>query len=233
MTDSQALKIDAALALYTARQERQDHPAGTFDSAGRWYPDAEEYRACCQDVRSPTRAYPYSYILHCRTLKHVARLLDVPEAELRAANARNRARGIKPRREGGDQYYKAVAIASGPRLLSIYDGETEYRQGVTVSDPARQGHEGGIYVYGSQDAAADAEVPSYSALYDAPRAILRVRAEGAYCRYDSGKLAFSRVTPLEIASFQQRGLAQVEWAEVKRAVLSAWENAAQVVPSNG
>jgi hypothetical protein len=226
MSDLHTEPLEAALALYTARQERQNYPIGTFDSEGRWYPDPEEYRDCCQEVRSPTRAYPYSYMLHCRTLKHIARLHALDERALRAAaNARKRTLGIKPRREGGNhyyKYYKAVAIAPGPRLLSIYDGETEYCKGITVSDPARQGHAGGIYVYPSADAAADAALPWDSMLRCLPRAILRVRAEGPYCRYDNGKLAFSRVTPLEIESFLPRGMRKDEWETLARALMVTW-----------
>jgi hypothetical protein len=52
-------------------------------------------------------------------------------------------------------------------------------------------------VYRTLREAEEAEVPRRAVLYDAPRAVLRVRAEGAYCRYGT-KLAFARVTPLEV-----------------------------------
>ena len=102
-------------------------------------------------------------------------------------------------REGGDSYYKAVAV-DGERLLSIFDGRTEYRIGETLVEPVRKGHGGGFYVYPSLEAALDVEVPPDSMLRRAPRAIIRVRAEGQYTRYDNGKLAFSRVTPLEVVT---------------------------------
>lgn len=102
------------------------------------------------------------------------------------------------RREGGDTYYKAVAVADDGRLLSLFDGETEYRIGETLRERAGQGHTGGYYAYPTIEAARDAAVPDSSVLRDAPRAILRVRTEGSYCRYDNGKLAFSALTPLEV-----------------------------------
>ena len=44
-------------------------------------------------------------MLHCRTLKHVASLYGVDEADLQKAGRKT------PAREGGDNYYKAVAVA--------------------------------------------------------------------------------------------------------------------------
>jgi hypothetical protein len=192
--DPQAL--EAAYRTWRARQDRTAHPAGHTDRGGRWYPADDEYRPCCDQVRSPSRAYPWSLMLHCRSITHVAALHGVPAAALRA-----HARSLQPSaaREGGDHYYKAVAVVNG-RFLSIFDGTTEYRIGETAVQRPRQGHRGGIYVYPSLEAAAHARVPADSVLADAPRAILRVRAEGSYCRYDNGKLAFSQVTPLEVVA---------------------------------
>ena len=118
--------------------------------------------------------------------------MGVDLAELRRAARKQ----YSPNREGGDYYYKAVAVVDG-KCLSIFDGVTEYRLGETVVDAARQGHEGGIYCYDNLEDARSAAVPTASVLRNAPRAILRVRAEGRYCRYGN-KLAFSRVTPLEV-----------------------------------
>lgn len=75
---------DAAIE-YRARQERRHHPVGKFDNAKRWYPDESEYRSCCGPVRSPSRAWPMSYMVHCRTLKHVASLYGVTPTEVRKA----------------------------------------------------------------------------------------------------------------------------------------------------
>lgn len=61
--------------LYAARQERRQHPRGSFDKAGRWYPAESEACSCCAGLRSPSQRWPYSLMLHCRTRKHVANLV--------------------------------------------------------------------------------------------------------------------------------------------------------------
>jgi hypothetical protein len=45
------------------------NPDGSFDKQGRWYPDIQ----CphCASIRAPSRAFPYSLLVHCRTAKHV------------------------------------------------------------------------------------------------------------------------------------------------------------------
>lgn len=77
-----AIRIGQAVDEYSARQDRRSHPIGTFDKAGRWYPDEIEE---CDEVyrrRSPSRSYPYSYMIHCRTAKHIAWLYGVDRAKL-------------------------------------------------------------------------------------------------------------------------------------------------------
>jgi len=76
-------KLDEALIEYLQRQDRVSHPQGEFDNGGRWYPSDEERQECCYSIRSPSRNWPYSLLLHCRTLRHVARLYGVDEEELR------------------------------------------------------------------------------------------------------------------------------------------------------
>ena len=67
-------KIMDVARIYLDRQARLSHPHGAFDSAMRWHPDQEELRDCCNMIRSPSRAYPHSLMIHCRTLRHVAAL---------------------------------------------------------------------------------------------------------------------------------------------------------------
>lgn len=188
-------QIELAYQEWRSHQGRITHPIGSFDSQSRWYPAAEERRSCCGAIRSPSAAYPYSLLTHCRSIEHVAHVHGVVARDLRSRIAKDRQ---EAKREGGDRYYKAVAVRDGC-YFSVFDGVTEYVLGETVSDRARQNHAGGIYVYETEGEARQAQVPDSSELLDAPRAILRVRAEGAYCRYDNGKLAFSRVTPLSVA----------------------------------
>lgn len=79
-----------AKAVYESRRDRRSHPEGNTDrrsTSSRWYPsdreDAGDVEGC---VRSPSRAWPWSYMLRARTRKHVAVLVermlageDVPE----------------------------------------------------------------------------------------------------------------------------------------------------------
>ena len=120
--------------------------------------------------------------------------MGVSACDLRSRIAKDRQAA---QREGGDEYYKAVAVCNGC-FYSIYNGETEYVLGEPVADRARQGHSGGIYVYRTEKEAHRAQVTDSSELLDVPHAVLKVKAEGAYCRYENGKLAFSKVTPLAV-----------------------------------
>jgi len=71
---------------YVRRQSRGTHPAGTFDSAGRWYPlpEAEEQK-CCASIRQPSRAWPYTLMSHCRSMAHVAALYNVDARDVHRA----------------------------------------------------------------------------------------------------------------------------------------------------
>jgi hypothetical protein len=62
-----------ALSQFIARGDRDEHPDGEFDQAKRWYPK-EACGPLCHGYRSPSRAFPFSALLHCRTAAHVAGL---------------------------------------------------------------------------------------------------------------------------------------------------------------
>lgn len=102
-------KLNDAALCYLARKKRHDHPSGRFDNAGRWYPNNSEEQSCCKYIRSPSRAYPHSYMVHCRTIQHVANLHQVSLNDLKAA-VRKLDPPKRAKREGGDTYYKAVAV---------------------------------------------------------------------------------------------------------------------------
>jgi hypothetical protein len=77
MTEAEQEKVRAAARMYFGRQERTEHPLGSFDKSGRWYPDDSEHCACCTLIREPSRAYPHSLNKHCRLVEHVAALFGV------------------------------------------------------------------------------------------------------------------------------------------------------------
>lgn len=63
--------------VYEARKARLLHPDGHFDNGGRWYPsDRENSDGFTAGIRSPSRAWPYSYMVAARTRKHVKALAE-------------------------------------------------------------------------------------------------------------------------------------------------------------
>jgi hypothetical protein len=68
-----------------ARNKGQSRPAGRWDGASRYRPSADEHRACCDEIRTPSRAHPYSLWSHVHSAVHVAALHDVDPAHVRRA----------------------------------------------------------------------------------------------------------------------------------------------------
>ena len=196
-TETTTTVLEQAARTFIDRRDRTAHPQGKFDNAGRWYPSESETCACCSSVRGPSRAYPYSYMTHCRTMAHVASLYGVSVADLRREVRRLDPDSAPkaPTREGGARYYKAVR-RDGDRLVSIHDGTTEYRLGQELKQTARQDHNGGYYAYRTPALAAEFA----RNVGVAHAVVLRVEGAGTYCTYDGGKLAFSRLTPVEIVA---------------------------------
>jgi len=63
---------DFVKEVYKMLQEREIHPHGTFDSGGRFYAEHNDLI----DVRAPSRAWPHSHMIACRTLKYVKKVYD-------------------------------------------------------------------------------------------------------------------------------------------------------------
>ncbi len=76
-----AAALTAAVDEFIDLQNRTVHPAGTFDNARRFYP-AETFD-CCSGIRTPSRSFPFSLMVHARTAAHVANQYKVDPAELR------------------------------------------------------------------------------------------------------------------------------------------------------
>jgi hypothetical protein len=62
-----------AVDEYIRRRDRLSHPDGTFDKQGRFY--LSEVCDCCKWISSSSWGYPYSQLIHRRTLKHVCTLM--------------------------------------------------------------------------------------------------------------------------------------------------------------
>ena len=65
----------AITSKYEARKAGKDRPGGTSGKGNKWYPSEAEHCACCDYVRPPSRAYPWSYYKHCFTRKHIQQLI--------------------------------------------------------------------------------------------------------------------------------------------------------------
>lgn len=72
--------------------------------------------------------------------------------------------------------YKAVAVVDG-EYRSIFD-DSVYEIGKTRREKVQADHNGGFYVYSRPEYAKNAEVPTKSVNYDAPRAILKCEVWG-------------------------------------------------------
>ena len=75
LTTEQFQPALAALVRYERRQARIEHPSGSFDKAKRWYPNGRDEEVM-DAGRSPSRSYPNSYNLACRSLAHCERYED-------------------------------------------------------------------------------------------------------------------------------------------------------------
>ena len=71
--------IFKAALEYNALKNRKVNPAGKFDNGGRFH--LVRRCDCCNSIRSPSRAYPYSEMLHGRSSVHVATIHGVKDFE--------------------------------------------------------------------------------------------------------------------------------------------------------
>lgn len=58
--------------IYMELKERMIHPAGKFDNGGRWYAENDSLIS----VRTPSRAFPYSEMVACRSKKYVKAVFE-------------------------------------------------------------------------------------------------------------------------------------------------------------
>ena len=70
-------RIFKAALDYNALKNRKMNPAGEFDNGGRFHLGRK--CDCCRSIRSPSRAYPYSEMLHGRSSVHVATIHGVKD----------------------------------------------------------------------------------------------------------------------------------------------------------
>lgn len=59
-----------AASRYVRLRDGIEHPEGSTDGRGRWYPSSDRELALIGRIRQPSAFYPWSYMQACRTLKH-------------------------------------------------------------------------------------------------------------------------------------------------------------------
>lgn len=94
--------------------------------------------------------------------------------------------------------YKVVAKL-GERYFSIWAGrEVQYRLGATMREHATPGRQRGLYVFRTPEAAAAFAFPNEPSDFAVcPRAVIRCSCKGPFVAYPGGKVACSKLTPLE------------------------------------
>jgi len=206
-----------ATTIYLARKDRSQHPDGHFDSKKRWYPSASEEQDCCRGIRTPSAAYPYSLLVHCRTAQHVAQRYGVEAQALKRA-----VRLSSPRRTPVvHTRYKVVVVQEADTgYQSLYD-RTTYAIGRTQRQGAKPHHGGGYYVrpltathlrsdtlapWGVEETVTLTEAFLRGDVYRRPQAgtyaLLEVHVWGRCIEYESGKEAWTYLKPVrEIERF--------------------------------
>ena len=189
--------------VFDARQCRVTHPDGTFDKGGRWWPSQREQCECCNRIRTPSRRWPYSLLVHCRSKGHIWNLVEKlgpsdPQLLKEAAEGQVRLRPKPNRACANGIGFKILAVGNDGRLYSVYDG-SPWLLGQKRVERALKDHNGGLYVYETPSDALRSigQFPTSSRLLDAPKVLVKCKVGGSYCRYGK-KLAFSRVTPINI-----------------------------------
>lgn len=74
--------IDAAID-YLLRATGKVKPDGKCDDEGCFYPSDSERCDCCGLIRRPSPTWPETLLIHCCTVKHVARMHNVDEKDTR------------------------------------------------------------------------------------------------------------------------------------------------------
>lgn len=69
--------LHAAAVHYLDLEDGKERPEGTFDNANRFY--VKTTFACCEGLREPSRAYPWSQMAHAKTAIHVAHKFGIAD----------------------------------------------------------------------------------------------------------------------------------------------------------
>ncbi|MDB5825648.1 MAG: hypothetical protein JWR21_4352 [Herminiimonas sp.] len=70
-------KVVSAASRYIDLQSGKARVEGTFDSVRRFH--LSTYCECCDGIRSPSRAFPYSHLRHAKSIEHVCSEAGIAE----------------------------------------------------------------------------------------------------------------------------------------------------------
>jgi len=106
--------------LFISLKEREENPEGSFDKAGRFY--LENKFDCCDYIRTPSRRWPYSEMIHGRTLQHAAsEILGETPSEEQLAELRKRVNQIKNAKKWNEKLFeKHVKSENQKRILEKF-----------------------------------------------------------------------------------------------------------------
>jgi len=69
-------KTQLVNALYVSRRSKRTRPEGQFDEFGFWFPSQRESQGDVRNIKPPSDSWPHSYLIHCRSRRHCAVLVD-------------------------------------------------------------------------------------------------------------------------------------------------------------
>jgi hypothetical protein len=101
-------------------KDRITNPEGTWDKGGRFYLDNSF--ECCKYIRTPSRRWPYSEMIHGRTLQHAAsEILGETPSEEQLAELRKRVNQIKNAKKLTEKLFeKYVKSENQKRILKNF-----------------------------------------------------------------------------------------------------------------
>lgn len=99
--------------------------------------------------------------------------------------------------------YKLVWMEPDGRMVSLYDGNTEYRIGKRLAEKAESDHNGGYYSHPTQQQVmrlweTSSLVPSRCVVEGATYAMIECEIGGTIIRYENGKLSSTYLTPIRV-----------------------------------
>jgi hypothetical protein len=120
---SQFPKVGAAFSKIAAlKQGFNPYSIGKRDSAGRWYPKCPSAAKYCNKFRSPSRAYPTSYLQAVSSDKFLCWYYDVSAVEMSAYRLLSRLRDSE---NGHDDLLTVSRVTHSAKRLERKLGKLE------------------------------------------------------------------------------------------------------------